>query len=214
MKRGLFFLLAVILSACQTEIPTSTGPAPTLRVQDLSVDDHLVQILDQQHFFGQISGNVGWVDHDHPYYTTDGTYELILFDLEAEDEHRTLVVIFRQQQPVAATIIGYAPIESCYEDQPEKTETDGYVFVYDLKQGVRCLTNYFTSQGLASAEELPTDHGQPLDLLSHETQRQCLSSYFQHKPRGLNCHLLTELDMLPRMQYVAEDISQILSCIR
>lgn len=211
MKQGLFFVLALALSACQTEAPT-TPPQP-LRVQDLAVDDHLVQTLDHQHFFDQVSSNVGWIDHDHPYYTSDSQREFVFFDLEAADEHRTLVVIFRQQQPVAATVIGYAPIESCYEDEPEKSATDGWVFVYDLTQGIRCLTYYFSSQRLTTAEELPSDRGNKLDLLSHEAQRRCLANYFQHKPQGLNCHLLTELDILPRMQYVADDVSQIVDCL-
>ncbi len=211
MKQGLFFVLALALAACQTEAPTT--PPLQLRVQDLSADDHLMQTLDHQHFFETISPNAGWIDHDHPYYANDGQREFVFIDLEAADEHRTLVIIFRQQQPVAATIIGYAPIESCYEDEPDQSATDGYVFVYDLSQGVRCLMNYFTGQNLTSSEELPSDQRQSLDLLSHESQRQCLTSYFQHKPQGLNCHLLTELDILPRMQYVADDVSQIVDCL-
>ncbi len=213
MKRGLFFLIALLLTACQHDLPTTPLPHK-LTVQDLAADDHLMQTLDHQRFFDKVSPNAGWIDHDHPYYATDGEREFVFIDLEAADEHRTLVIIFRQQQPVAATIIGYAPIESCYEDQPELTETDGYVFVYDLSQGVRCLMNYFTGQNLTSSEELPSDQRQNLDLLSHESQRRCLTNYFQHKPRGLNCHLLTELDILPRMQYVADDVSQIIGCLQ
>ncbi len=212
MKRGLFFLIALLLTACQRDLPT-TPLSHGLIVQDLSAQDHLIQILDHQRFFDQISPNNGWIDRDHPYYAHDGQREFVFFDLEAEDEHRTLVVIFRHQQPVAATIIGYAPIESCYEDQPERTETDGWVFVYDLSQGLRCLTYYFAGQQLTRAEELPTDRGQQLDLLSQPSERSCLTDYFQHKPYGLNCHLLTELDILPRMQFVADDISQIINCL-
>jgi hypothetical protein len=147
MKRGLFFLIAILLTACQRDLPT-TPLSHRLIVQDLSAEDHLIQTLDHQHFFDRISANVGWIDHDHPYYAHDDQREFVFIDVEAADEHRTLVVIFRQQQPVAATIIGYAPTTSCYEDETERTETDGYVFVYDLSQGVRCLMNYFTGQSL------------------------------------------------------------------
>ncbi len=211
MKRGLFFILLLSLTACQADLPTT--PQPPMVVRSLPATDPLVQLLDETDLFSQLSGLVGWVDRDRPYYATDSVHEVVLFNLEAEDEHRTLVTIFRDRQLIASTIIGYAPNESCPEGTSEETATDGYVFVYDLTQGLRCLMNYFTAESLTSSEELPTDQGHSLDLLTHDAQRQCLSSYLQRQPRGLNCHLLTELEMLPRMQYVADDVSQILSCL-
>jgi|GEM_PF-6843455 len=212
MKWGPFFIVVLTLSACQSKIP-STPPASRLIVQNLAVDDHLMQVLEQGQFFDRLPILVGWPDRQHPYYATDGAHELVFIDLEAEDEHRTLVIIFRQQQPIATTIIGYAPITTCYEDEPEVSETDGWVFIYDLSQGLRCLTYYFSGQVLTLVEEIPSDERQSLDLLSNQTQRQCLSDYFHHQPLGLNCRLLNTGDTLPRMQYVADDVSQILPCL-
>jgi hypothetical protein len=62
MKRGLFFLIAILLTACQRDLPT-TPLSHRLIVQDLSAEDHLIQTLDHQHFFDRISANVDGARH-------------------------------------------------------------------------------------------------------------------------------------------------------
>lgn len=212
MVRYLLLATFVLMAGCS---PDPTQPTKPLQVSAASLAHPRMRQLLAHPFTRALSGNLGWVEYERAWYAQypDGA-EALLIPVEAEDEIRTLVVLFRENVLRCATVLGFAETAWFADARAETLKAyEGWVFVYDLGQGARRIVSYFEAGQLR--EHSASMPGEPLapDALGQERQFSCLALGYTAPPKRILPSIFLYRSEEGMIRQIAEEVETLLGCL-
>jgi len=124
-----------------------------------------------------LSENLGLVEYDRAWHVAygDGT-EALLIPVEAEDEIRMLVALFRNGALKTATVLGFAETTWFSRSRAETLATyEGWFFAYDLGEGDRRIAAYYEGGQTRDHRATIPVNALPMDLLADGGRFSCLA---------------------------------------
>lgn len=208
MKQGLVLSMLLLLG-CSS--PSTQPSMPHDVIQRVSrSDQHLITLLDSG-LNDSLSSMLGWRDFDHSYLIShDARQQTLLIPLEADDEIRFMVCMFRDHELVALTAIGWSETDWF---SPARAETlaqfEGWLHYYDVSTGMRCLSRYYEGSVSSRMHSQFNPRALPYDLLSNSERFAWLSLQMNETPSDPRTTVFLTSDADSVISYIAPHIKSL-----
>lgn len=208
MKR-LVLVCIFVLCGCAKGV---VAPEPWLREVSVAGAGHPL-LMDVRNL--PLSENLGWVEYERAWHAaySDGT-EALLIPVEAEDEIRTLVALFRNGALETATVLGFAETTWFSRARAETLDAyEGWFFAYDLGKGDRRIVAYYEGgQTRDHRAAMPVD-ALPMDLLADGGRFSCLALATSSPLTFVTPRIFLRRNAEETMRAIAREAQQLFLCI-